>query len=217
MPEWAFLASVLAWAVLIFTLLVWSVRTGHRKLAVVACWLASPVPIAIVAKAMEQRYLLDILAHFQYASWALLLGDTIFLPFSAWMMARAWATLPLGGWKTSWWWLVVSAGAGAAFAGIVRHIEAVRYAWFYAFGSLSAPSMLVHDFCAFPVLFGAMFCLGVPLFVRTIKPRKPFVQLYVAPHAVWAVLGVAALVAVWLGHDGNLSPQFLSPNYWLWP
>jgi hypothetical protein len=222
---WVFLTGVAIWAILVGTFLIKSVRRGSWLGAVAASLLASPAPIAVLAKTMEHRSLLYLVAHFQDLSFAFFFGDLVFLPFSAAMAALAWKHSPelKATWATSWWWTVISVIVGLLAAYWFRYLNDMpRYEKAGAMGSFDAPTKLFHDFGAYPVLFGGLFCIAVPLFVEAVNSNWPFVHFYAAPYVGWVLLGVGLWFAVGLVHDSGLfgpplDPKKLHPNSWVWP
>ena len=221
-PEWAFLLCVAIYAVLDWLFLVESVRHGHVKRAVIAALLASIVPIAVIAATWERMSLLHVITHYYLQSYAFLFGDLIFLPFAAAMAAHGWGRLPrVMWWGRSRWWSFFSALVGLAAGFYFRYkIEEPGYQHAGAMGSFNAPAALFHDFCSYPVLFGGLFCVGIPLIVKGFKYK--FSSRFGRPYQVWgfALLMVLAIVlwfAVGILHDAHLVPQNLHPNWWRWP
>lgn len=218
-PKGVFLAGVAIYAAFDFLLLVYCVRNGSVLGAVIAALLASTIPIALLASLMEHRSLIQIVAHYQDQSFAFLFGDLIFLPFAAAMAALAWRQIPNEGWRVSWQWTLASALIGLAAGLTFRYLmDKPNYATADAMGSFEAPTKLLHDFCAYPVLFGGLVCVGIPLFINVVNSRWPFFHLWMPSPYFWFMLvGIALWFAAGIIHDQHLVPQKLHPDTWRWP
>lgn len=228
-PKGVFIAAVVAYAILDGLFLVWSIRRGSVLGAVGAAWLASIVPIGLLAqfyengRVSENRSLPYLLQHFHDQSFAFMFGDAIFLPFSAAMAAIAWRSIPKEGWRVSWQWTLASAIVGLLAGLAFRYLmDLPAYHKAGAMGSFYAPTKLVHDLAAYPVLFGGLFCVGVPL-VRVVNAKFPFFHLYTAPYFWLMLAGIVVWYGLGLWHDSGmfghapLNPLKLHPNDWVWP
>jgi len=224
-PEGAFLIFVIEYAVMNGIFLVSSVRRGSWLGAAAAALLASPVPICILAAVMEHRSLVELVMHFQDQSYAFMFGDTFGLSFAAAMAALAWRRSPAlrRTWATSWWWSALSVMVGLLTAYWFRYLnDQPRYYKVGAIGSFHAPTKLFHDFGTYPMLFGGLFCVCVPLFLKAVNLRTPFVHFYAAPGLWPALTGIGLWYAAGLLHDAGLfgallDPRKLHPDSWKWP
>lgn len=229
-PKGAFLTAVAVYAALDGLLLVYSVRHGSWLGAVVAALLASTVPIALLAQFYEaprmgqSRTLGYLISHFQDQSYAFLFGDLLFLPFAAAMAALAWKNTPAlkGTSATSWWWTGISVVVGLLAAYWFRYLnDKAAYYKAGAIGSFNAPTKLLHDFGAYPVLFGGLFCVGVPLFLKAVNGHAPFFLFYATPYMWLVLMGIGLWFAAGLVHDAGLfgpplDPRKLHPDNWVW-
>ena len=223
----AFMVGVAIWAALDFALLVFMVRQGTWAGAALTALLASAIPMALLVATLEQghRTLADVFGNIREQSWMFLFGDTIFLPAAAAMAALAWRASPQlqDTWATSWWWTASSALAGL-LAGCWFRFSNDRPAYQLA-GAESAfysPTKLFHDLGAYPVLFGGLLAVGVPLFLKMVSTTVPFVHFYAAPYLWLMLAGIGLWLAAGVVHDLGLfgpprTPARLHPNTWMWP
>lgn len=227
-----FLVLVAIWAIVDGLILVTSGRSGQPFMAAAAALLASPVPIGLLAqfyeapRVGETRTLGYILSHWQDQSYAFLFGDTIFLPFAAAMAALAWRQTPAlrDSWAASWQWTAASAVLGIAAGFVFRHINDAKVYLPQAAGSFNAPTKLFHDWGTYPVLFGGLVCVGIPLIVKVVDTQVPFIHLWVAsPYLGLMLSGVILWAGAGAWHDmgrfghAPLVPQNLHPDKWVWP
>ncbi len=190
------------YAIAIFGLLVWSVQAGRTYAAPVMVLLASPVLIAGLAIFVEKRPIAG-LVDFRHGSWSFLVGDMFVLTTAVVICALAWRDIPRG-FYVSWQWILLSAALGTA-AGIAFHWWDGKNYVSDGFGlSLNSPTKLAHDFVAYPVLFGGLVCVGVPLLSNW-------------SWHTWAVLGCVVIWVVLVLADilRGLSPLNLHPP-WDW-
>jgi hypothetical protein len=81
--------TMLLYGVLIFTLITRSALQGRWLFAMIFVWLASAVPLAVLATFVEQRTLRPLV----FNSWALTFGDPFILPALFALLALAWKRL----------------------------------------------------------------------------------------------------------------------------
>ncbi len=217
-PYSAFIVLMAVYAMFIFYGLVRSVINGHWVMAVVFALLASPVPMALTRFFVENGSVRDMF-DFRLQSWTFLFGDVFALPFTAAMATLGWMGLDkVGGhWYTSHIWMFASAVIGV-LAGIGFHVmDSGAYRAAEAAGSLNSPTKLVHDFVAYPVLFGALVCVGVPLLVSVFDDNttnfdmKLYTGLMVIGLLTWFTLGILD------AKIHNPEPAKMHPNSYTWP
>jgi hypothetical protein len=181
------------WALLMYIFLVQGVRSGRPVVSVSAVLLASPLLLAFLAVAVEGRQLGELVS-LKDGAWSFLIGDTFVLTSAVAFAAVGWRTIPQEGWYVSWWWTALSAIIGLV-AGWRFHVwDGTNYIKDGAANRLLSPTKIAHDFVAYPVLFGALICIGIPLLMHW------------SDHT-WLVL---ACIVVWIGlvvRDGIVSPS----------
>jgi hypothetical protein len=182
--------AMLLYGALVFTLITHSALRGRWLLAMVGVWLASAIPLALLATLVEQRSLRPLIG----GSWALTFGDPMVLPALFALAALAWRRLTdLNVWYRRTWhgvsiWLVASIILGCALAAYFHHTQALVYD-VLRYNSLTK---LLHDFVSYPVLWSAGIFLVVPVLLN---PRKVGKWLWVL-----VLLMVLLMVAV-LAHE----------------
>lgn len=190
------------WAVLMFVSLIANVRAGHPVNSIFAVLLASPLLLVVLGVLLEGRNPGDVL-NVRNGSWAFVLGDSIALTAAAAFASIAWRAIPHQGWIVSWWWTALS-GLIGLMAGVAFHLmDRSGYINAGAGDRVLSPTKLAHDFVAYPVLFGGLVCIGVPLL------------LHWSWHT-WAILGCVGLWLVFVVRDGvfaNLNPFELHPAW----
>lgn len=219
-PHSAFIVLMAVYAVFVFYGLVRSVINDHLVLAVVFALLASPVPMALTRLFIEDGSVRDMY-DVRLQSWTFLFGDVFALPFAAAMATLGWQSLDkVGGhWYTSHIWLFASAVIGV-LAGISFHVmDSGAYRAAGAEVSLNTPTKLFHDFGAYPILFGAIVCVGVPLLVHTVDSSFPWVHFDVQPYAGLMLIGILGWAAFAALDDKVHHPQpaNMHPNDYVWP
>lgn len=150
------------WAVLMFGLLVASVRDGSPTRSVAFVILASPALLAALAVFVEERQLGE-LVDLRSGSWSFMIGDTFVLTSAVAFAALAWRAIPREGWQVSWWWTAICGLIGFGAGTLFHWWDGGNYASVGATEQVLSPTKLAHDFVAYPVLFGALLCVGVPL------------------------------------------------------
>jgi hypothetical protein len=187
--RYLFLVVLLAQAVVVFTIMVWAIKRGMPFVAAASCWLASPLPMAFIAVFMEHRTFSEVVS-LRTGSWAFLLGDCVFLPFMAAMLALGWRRLDQeqSHWYTSWWWMAGMAAFGLA-AGLFFHfyLDSVNYDTL----QLNSPTKLYHDLVAYVVLAGGL-SFGLWPVLANAGSRVPFGWLaLVLGFGLWLAAGIA--------------------------
>lgn len=163
--------------------------------------LASPLGLLVVAAALEMRTPPEVI-NFQTGSWSLMIGDTFVLTTAAAVAALSWRKAPVKSPRIAVWWVVLCAFIGLA-AGIGFHLlDGVGYRAVGAEALLNSPTKLFHDFVSYPVLFGGLLCVGLPVLRRKSWHR-------------WVLLGCIAAWAVLVGLDisRGLNPFDLHPAW----
>ncbi len=183
---WVYLLILATYGVLVFSSLTFTIRRGSVSGAVLSAWLASPIPMAIVATWPEHRAVTEVFNP-AIGSWAFIFGDLVFLPFAAGMLALGWRHLDQvqRHWYTSWQWLALSALLGLAAGFVFHYLDAPNYDPL----AFSSPTKLLHDFVAYPVLFGGLWAAFWPV-IRYGKSRK-FGWLALVGLLMWFVAGYA--------------------------
>lgn len=190
------------WALLMFTMLVKSVRDGNAFIAVTCVLLASPILLAILAVEVEGRQLNELVS-LRHGAWSFLIGDTLVLTSAVAFAALGWRSISHEGWIVSWWWTMSCALIGLGAGALFHKWEIGKYMREGAGDRLLSPTKLAHDFVAYPVLFGALTCIGIPLLMHR------------SWHS-WAAL--VCVIIIWGGLavcDGlrGLSPLELHPGW----
>lgn len=216
--RWGFTVLVVLWAAFVFWQLTDSIQEGAPWRAAAWCWLASPFPMFFVAGGIEGRRLSELF-DIRTQSWAFLLGDTVFLPFMAAMLALAWRQISLrqnpasGIWykpvlppeKKPWYttsaWRV-SAGAIGLAAGVVFHLVDMAN---YTDLAANSPAKLMHDYGAYPTLWGGLWFGLWPALYR--RPSRKWALVALVGWSLWLAAGIADNTVHHL--DGrNLHVQF---------
>lgn len=153
------------WAILLFGVIVASVRAGNPVYPTIAVFMASPMLLAGLAVFLEDRNL-GALANLKNGSWSFLIGDTLVLTSATVFAALAWRSIPHEGWIVSRWWTVGSALIGLLAGAAFHYWDGKGYIAAGASNRLLSPTKIAHDFVACPVLFGALVCIGIPLLLN---------------------------------------------------
>lgn len=182
-----------AWAVLMYGILVSATRSMSAPLVLppLAVLAASPLLILALAVAVEHRAPSELF-DLRKQAWSFTIGDTFVLTTAMVYATKGWRLLlPQEGWYRSWWWPVV-AGLVGLLAGTAFHKwDSGNYRRVGAEALLKSPTKIAHDFVAYPVLFGAVICLGVPLVVYAIKTHWTML-----PTAFTVCLGIWVILVV---------------------
>jgi hypothetical protein len=173
----------------LYAMVVIAFINGNPWVAAGAIWLASPIPMLILA-VLEPARGKTVLARLQdaadihHGSLAFLLGDVVFLPIMAAVIAVGWRKVNLNGWAVSGWW-ILSALAFGVIAGLVfHHFESAVF----SDAALNSPTKLWHDLVTYPVLFGGLTFGFVPMFAQA-SPARWIVAS--AMLVLWVLAGVS--------------------------
>ncbi|MEO5949996.1 MAG: hypothetical protein ABIQ04_00960 [Candidatus Saccharimonadales bacterium] len=201
-----FLVILMMYGVFMFLALVHSARRGDIAPSVLIIWLASPVLLAAVRLSLEREFDAKLISP-KTQAWSFLFGDTISLPIVAGALALGWRSMPIASRWYSPIWTIVSAALGIC-AGLAFHLMAVgetRAA--NAALSINAPTKLAHDFVAYPVIFGGLACIGVPVVACAISQGLwPW-------HLILAIAGVLSWVGLVVHDVQGLDPKELHPQW----
>lgn len=156
--------ALLVWLCTLWTVVV-TMSTNPVVMAGTA-WLASPVLLFVLRVFLEDGQPEGLFDPGR-ASWTFLFGDLIGLPLAMGAAAVGQRQLGDSGWFRSPLWLlcciVLGILAGAAFHFLMDQPAYVEAGWGQA---LYSPSKVAHDFVSYPLLFGAITWLGVPVLVH---------------------------------------------------
>lgn len=178
-------------AVVSLLLLGTRILCGDWVGAVTGAWLVSPAAMILATAAEwwrtpEPRP--NFGSHFSLRtqSWALVIGDTICLPFSAAMLALGFAQrqsqpLPMA----AWWWMGVAWLLAACVAVGFHHKFDITQ---YDPRAKTSPAKYTHDYLAMFVLCGVFFWI-LPLGLLS-SVMRPYAYLACIGLAVWAALGL---------------------------
>lgn len=115
-------------------------------------------------------------------SWAFFFGDVLWLPLAFAAAAFGQRFVPDDSWFRTSWWLGVCVVVGG-IAGIVFHkLDQAAYVTAGHGQAVMSPSKLAHDFVSYPLLFGGLLFLAVPVVIH---------------HFVWAGAISVAGVLLW--------------------
>lgn len=171
---------------LMYWLLVMNVQRGESLIAPLVVLFVSPILLTFLAVAVEGRTLSELFDPSKQ-SWAFMFGDSLALTAAAAIAALAWPRIPQRSWFAGWWWVDISALVGLA-AGIRFHLaDSTGYRAVGAGLLLDSPTKIAHDLVTYPVLFGALLCVGLPL----LRYRSWHTWAFLLCILVWVGLGVA--------------------------
>ena len=194
---------LLAYALGIYGLLVWSVQKSIAWLAVVAALVASPLLLLALRLTLERASDLPLIDLVR-GSWSFQLGDTFVLTTAFAVCALAYRFIPHEDRFVSWQWIVGCFVVGLIFGMAFHFVEIGNYTRDGAELALNSPTKRAHDFVAYPVLLGAMIAVGWPV----LKQWNGYSKVLLACLVVHALLmGVDA----YRGVLGILRPRFLHP------
>jgi hypothetical protein len=180
-----FRLTLMGWACAMYALLVISVLNESWQGGVFAVLFASPILLAVLAVTVEYRSLMNVF-NVDKQSWSFMFGDTFALTaavaFAA--LARRYYVVPEIFSSLGWAIICLASGLAAGFA--FHHMDSNNYISAGAAAALDSPTKLAHDFVAYPVLFGGLLCVGIPLLVV----RSNYTWLVLACVGVWVLFGV---------------------------
>ena len=161
--------ALAVWAVAVYATLIMAARDGYYLSVVFCAWAASPLTLNALRVLFEEDKptgLFDL----RTQSWAFLLGDTILLPAALVIASAGWGVVNVSQHFWQFWWFAVALFVGFG-AGVLFHLlDGITYTRAGARAALDSPTKLAHDFVAYPVLFGAMLALGLPLLLADMLP-----------------------------------------------
>jgi len=160
-----FQAALVIYALLMYLGLVSSVCIGTWWLAVLLVLTTSPQLLAFLAFTLEGR-LLSELFDVRHQAWSFMFGDTFVLTTAFAVCAVGWAHVPADSMFRSGGWMLIALVIGS-IAGFAFHAwDTGNYVKEGAGAVISSPTKLAHDFVAYPVLFGSLVCVGIPVLVH---------------------------------------------------
>jgi hypothetical protein len=166
------------WAVLIH-------QRDHPFVVVQVAWLASPLLLLVLRVTLEDG-LPEGLFSWKTQSWAFLFGDILWLPMAFGFAAYGQRFVPDDSVFRSFWWLTVCVVVGVG-AGLLFHsMDTGAYIDAGSEWALKSPSKWAHDFVAYPLLFGGLFYLGLPVAVHHFKWTGAVILLGVL---LWIAMG----------------------------
>ena len=191
-----------------FGLLYFAFAEASQKTAfwcvvgVLAVWFSSPCAMYAFRESYEKVGKELPVFDLKHGSWAFLIGDTIVIPMAVVFALIGWNVQDLSAWGESYLWGIAAIAAGILAGTIFHLLDGIGYRSQGAGAALSSPTKLVHDFVAYPVLFGGLVYGGVPLLFHW---------------NIWSALCLACVV-VWLGLAAcdairGLDPKKLHPNW----
>lgn len=177
MKEQVFLGVFLTlYGTMTLAALIYAGKSGQPFAAAFMIWAASPLLILMLRFTLERDWEIGRqLSTYGLGkqSWAFILGDTIALPFTAFVLALAWRTLDVSGnrWFMSWWWLPVCVLVGLAFGYWFHFIQdGPAYINAGVPEALNSPTKWAHDFVSYPVILGGLLYLGAPVLAHQFWP-----------------------------------------------
>jgi len=162
--------------------LIVAVQRGNFWMPPLVVLLASPILLASLALTLEGRgfSIFDL----GRQSWAFAIGDSLALTTAFALAALAWRKMPADHWSRSPSWIVASLAIGLLAGAGFHALDTKGYRVVGAGQALLSPTKLAHDFVTYPVLFGGLVCVGVPL-------------LAVWGWWSWYVMSILICVLVW--------------------
>lgn len=157
-----FLFGLVAAGFCLYIWLTYSMRAGNRVHAVLAVWASSSFPILWAGVFVEHRSLLDMLNP-ATQSWAAEFSDSVAFPAAAWIAATGskYGRLTQFHWRPLPSWVRFACALCGVTAGVAFHAYDSPH---YTLLARNSPGMLLHDYLAFPVIFGGMLYGLVMLF-----------------------------------------------------
>lgn len=218
-----FVGFLISWEVLTLSSLLYFVWAARPIAAAMTTLSASALLLPTLAVLLEGRSLGSVLNP-RTQSWAFLFGDFIFLPLAAALLALAWGYIVMPDLRDTRWiaWIAGSTLLGLAAGAAFHWMDAKTYRAHGAGLALDSPTKLAHDFVSYPVLFGGLFCVGVPLLMKIaaacirvtfadgsfgVQPAMALqVGLALGAVALWGLMG-------WFDVKNGLDPKNLHPAW----
>lgn len=176
--------SLAAWLMGIWVIL--AVNPNRPIVLVITAWLASPLPLLFLRLTMEESF--GGLFSVKTQSWALLFGDTLWLPLAFGAAALGHGLVPENSFFRSWLWLVSCIVVGVAAGTVFHALDTIAYNNAGAELALLSPTKLAHDFVAYPFLFGGLLYIGLPVMMHDFRGYGLPVLLLVC---MWGLMGYA--------------------------
>jgi hypothetical protein len=197
-----------------------TIEGGSVFYVILVTWVTSPISFYIMAIFFEN----DPIVHggrgetaievfknvfnLKTQAWSFIFGDIFVLPAAFVVAAHKWSEMP-GLIDPPVWWLVMCLITGSV-VGLGFHFwyEKPLYIQQGAGESLDSPTKLLHDFVSYPVLFGGLLCVFVPLVVTPSARELPWLQAWYLNDSV---IKIMLLIAIWstlgvIDHFRNLIP-----------
>lgn len=210
MREQVFLGVFLAlYGTMTLAALIYAGRSGQPFAAAFMIWTASPILILMLRFTLELEWDIGREASTYLPSnqsWAFLFGDTIALPFTAFVLALAWRRLDVSSsrWFMSWWWLPLCVVVGLAFGYWFHFIQdGPAYINASVPEALNSPTKWAHDFVSYPVIMAGLLYLGVPVLTHLFWPYGAAGLLGIA---LWFAFGARDMSA-------GLDPSLFHPQW----
>lgn len=170
--------GLLAWlAILWIGLVTWR---DQPMIMVLTALLASPLLLLFLRMFLEDGRPKGLFNP-STQSWAFLFGDIVWLPLAFGAAAYGQRFVPSDSWFRTPWWLVACVIVGGIAGGAFHKLDQGAYIGAGYGQALMSPTKLAHDFVSYPLLFGGLLFLALPVVVH---------------HFLWS--GAAALAGVLL-------------------
>lgn len=190
----------------VWLVLLWYLVVSYREnwvIMVATALLASPLLLLALRLWLEEGRPAGLFSP-SSQSWAFLFGDILWLPLAFGASAYGYQFVPADSWfKTSVWWLAICVAIGIA-AGLVFHmLDSGAYSNAGYELALVSPTKLAHDFVSYPLLFGGLLFLGVPVLAHQFMWAGAVALTGVL---LWTAMGVKDMIDP--PHPGNLHPKW---------
>ena len=193
-------AGLIAWLAVLWAFLVYQ-RESPLGAAVVAL-LSSPILLLVLRQTLEKGEPAGLFSP-ATQSWAFLFGDVLWLPASFAAAAYGQRFVQDDSKFHSHWWLAGCVVIGVV-AGVVFHkLDQEVYVLNGHGLALVSPTKLAHDFVAYPLLFGGLLFLGLPVLVHRFWWAGATALIGVL---LWGLMGVADA-------KRSLDPKDLHPKW----
>lgn len=153
--------ALVLYAVLVYGLLVWSVQGGEPTPAGMCALAASPL-LLLTLRVVREKGQPGKLVDLKKGSWSFQLGDTFVLTTALILCALAWQVIPRSPLFMSWQWVLGSLLLGFIAGWAFHKWDGGNYKRDGVERALNSSTKLAHDHVAYPVLLGALVCVGWP-------------------------------------------------------